>query len=61
LITEVYAAFNRRDIDGALALMSEQVDWPKASEGGRIIGKDEIRAYWGGPNNTVTRGNLRGC
>ena len=46
LITEVYAAFNRRDIDSALALMSEQVDWPKASEGGRIIGKDEIRAYW---------------
>ncbi len=46
LITEVYAAFNRRDIDGALALMSEQVDWPKASEGGRILGKDEIRAYW---------------
>jgi ketosteroid isomerase-like protein len=46
LITEVYAAFNRRDIDNALALMSEQVDWPKASEGGRIIGKDEIRAYW---------------
>lgn len=46
LITEVYAAFNRRDIDSALALMSEQVDWPKASEGGRIIGKDQIRAYW---------------
>ena len=46
LITEVYAAFNRRDIDSALALMSEQVDWPKASEGGHIIGKDEIRAYW---------------
>ena len=46
LITDVYAAFNRRDIDGALALMSEQVDWPKASEGGHIIGKDEIRAYW---------------
>jgi hypothetical protein len=46
LIAEAYSAFNRRDIDGALALMSENVSWPKASEGGRVIGKEEIRAYW---------------
>ena len=46
LIREAYAAFNRRDIDAALALMTEDVDWPKASEGGRVVGKDEIRAYW---------------
>jgi hypothetical protein len=46
LIAEAYSAFNRRDIDGALALMSEKVSWPKASEGGRIVGKEEIRAYW---------------
>ncbi len=46
LITEAYSAFNRRDIDGALALMSENVSWPKASEGGRVVGKEEIRAYW---------------
>jgi hypothetical protein len=32
--------------DSALALMSENVSWPKASEGGRIVGKEEIRAYW---------------
>jgi hypothetical protein len=46
LIAEVYAAFNQRNIDGALALMSESVSWPKASEGGRVVGKEEIRAYW---------------
>jgi hypothetical protein len=46
LIGEAYSAFNRRDIDGALALMSENVSWPKASEGGRANGKGEIRAYW---------------
>lgn len=46
LIAEAYAAFNRRDIDGVLALMSDDVNWPKASEGGRAIGKEEIRAYW---------------
>lgn len=46
LIAQAYSAFNRRDIDGALALMSENVSWPKASEGGRAVGKEEIRSYW---------------
>jgi hypothetical protein len=46
LIAEAYSAFNRRDIDSALALMSENVSWPKASEGGRVVGKEEIRSYW---------------
>jgi SnoaL-like domain len=46
LIAQVYSAFNRRNIDEALALMSENVDWPKASEDGRVVGKEEIRAYW---------------
>jgi hypothetical protein len=46
LIAEVYAAFNQRNIDGVFALMSESVNWPKASEGGRAIGKEEIRSYW---------------
>lgn len=46
LIARAYAAFNQRDIDGALALMSENVSWPKASEGGRVVGKEDIRAYW---------------
>ena len=46
LIAQAYSAFNRRDVDGALAVMRENVDWPKASEGGRVVGKEEIRAYW---------------
>src|ERR1700678_2721137 len=46
LIAQAYSAFNQRDIDGALALMSENVSWPKASEGGRVVGKEGIRAYW---------------
>jgi hypothetical protein len=46
LIAQAYSAFNHRDIDSALALMSENVSWPKASEGGRAVGKEEIRAYW---------------
>ena len=46
LIAQAYSAFNRRDVDSALALMSENVSWPKASEGGRVVGKEEIRSYW---------------
>jgi hypothetical protein len=46
LIARAYAAFNTREIDTALALMSDNVSWPKASEGGRVVGKEEIRAYW---------------
>ena len=46
LIEQAYSAFNKRDIDGALALMTHDVNWPKASEGGKVVGKEEIRAYW---------------
>jgi ketosteroid isomerase-like protein len=46
VIELAYSAFNKRDIDSALALMTEDVSWPKASEGGRVVGKEEIRAYW---------------
>ena len=46
LIEQAYSAFNKRDIDGALALMTQEVSWPKASEGGKVVGKEEIRAYW---------------
>ena len=46
LIEQAYSAFNRRDIDGALALMTQDMSWPKASEGGRVVGKEEVRAYW---------------
>ena len=46
LIEQAYSAFNKRDIDGALALMTEDVSWPKASEGGKVVGKEEIRGYW---------------
>lgn len=46
VIEQAYSAFNKRDIDGALTLMTEDVSWPKASEGGRVVGKEEIRSYW---------------
>jgi hypothetical protein len=46
LLFQIYAAFNKRDVDGVLAFMSEDISWPKASEGGRVVGKQAIREYW---------------
>jgi hypothetical protein len=45
-LRKLYAAFNDRDIDAALAGMVADVDWPNAWEGGRVVGHDEVRAYW---------------
>ena len=46
LITEIYAAFNARDIDAVFARMRDDVDWPNGMEGGRVQGKDSVREYW---------------
>jgi hypothetical protein len=46
IIEQAYYAFNKRKIDVALALMTQDVSWPKASEGAKVVGKEEIRAYW---------------
>ena len=46
LLREAYAAFNARDIDAALALMTPDVAWPKAFKGGFVRGSQEVRAYW---------------
>lgn len=46
LLRSMYAAFNARDIDGVLAAMTEDVDWPNAWEGGRLVGHEPVRDYW---------------
>src|SRR5258705_6247944 len=46
LLRVAYTAFNARDIDAALTLMTADVTWPKAFKGGFVHGPDEIRAYW---------------
>ena len=46
LIAQAYSAFNQRNMDGALALMSDSVSWHRTTEGGRAVSKEEIRAYW---------------
>jgi ketosteroid isomerase-like protein len=46
LLVSAYAAFNARDIDGALAAMHGGVEWPNGMEGGYVHGHDAVRDYW---------------
>ena len=46
LLRRAYEAFNARDIDGALATMHRDVDWPNGMDGGRLHGHQEVRDYW---------------
>jgi ribosomal protein S18 acetylase RimI-like enzyme len=46
LLRRAYGAFNARDIDGILAMMHVDVDWPNGMEGGRLRGHQEVREYW---------------
>lgn len=46
LLRAAYAAFNARDIDTALSLMTPDVHWPRAFKGGFVRGPEEVRAYW---------------
>lgn len=46
LLQKAYAAFNSRDIPGALACMKSDVIWPNGMEGGVVHGHEGVRAYW---------------
>jgi hypothetical protein len=46
LLKRAYAAFNARDLEGALATMQADVVWPNGMEGGVVHGHDGVRAYW---------------
>ena len=46
LLKRAYTAFNARDLDGALATMRPDVEWPNGMEGGTVHGHEGVRAYW---------------
>jgi len=46
LLRTMYDGFNARDIDAVLAAMTDDVDWPNAWEGGRLLGHEAVREYW---------------
>jgi ketosteroid isomerase-like protein len=45
-VLQAYRAFNARDAEGALAVKTDDVDWPNAWEGGRVVGREAVRDYW---------------
>jgi ketosteroid isomerase-like protein len=46
LLRQAYTAFNARDVDAALALMTPDVEWPNGWEGGWVRGREGVRDYW---------------
>lgn len=46
LIKKAYQGFNSREIDAVLSLMHQDIHWPKAFEGGYVIGHEAVRDYW---------------
>lgn len=63
LINQAYQAFNARDIDGVLRLLTPDVTWPNGWEGGYVAGHAAVRDYWQRQwqeiNPTVTPLSLR--
>jgi hypothetical protein len=45
-LKKAYQSFNARDIDGALATMQPDVEWPNGMEGGIVHGHAGVREYW---------------
>jgi hypothetical protein len=46
LITEAYQAFNARDIEAVLSVLSPEVVWANGMEGGYVYGHAALRDYW---------------
>lgn len=46
LLAFAYQKFNARDIEAVLALMHPDVNWANGMTGGRVMGRDHVRAYW---------------
>ena len=46
LLKQAYAAFNARDMEGALSTMQADVEWPNGMEGGTVHGHEGVREYW---------------
>ena len=46
LVRRLYEGFNQRDIPAVLTLLAENVDWANGMDGGRVHGREAVRAYW---------------
>jgi len=54
LLTQLYKAFNDRDVAALVGGMHPDVSWPNFLEGGRIEGREALRDYWTGQFALVT-------
>jgi ketosteroid isomerase-like protein len=46
LLKRIYDAFNRRDINGVLAVLTDNVVWANGMDGGYVHGREGVREYW---------------
>lgn len=46
ILRAAYRAFNSRNVETAIGLMHPEVDWPNGWEGGRVVGRAAVTAYW---------------
>jgi hypothetical protein len=46
ILRRAYAAYNKRDVELAVALMTTDVTWPDVGDGGFVHGHDEVREHW---------------
>ena len=46
LLKRIYDCFNTKNIDGVLAVLSCDVAWANAMDGGHVHGREAVREYW---------------
>lgn len=45
-LQNLYAAFNKREIETIISSMRSDVKWANGLEGGFVYGRDQVRQYW---------------
>ena len=45
-LERIYDRFNKRDIDGVLAALADDVAWANGMDGGHVHGREGVREYW---------------
>jgi ketosteroid isomerase-like protein len=46
VLKRIYERFNARDIDGVLAVLTDDVAWANGMDGGHVHGCEAVRKYW---------------
>lgn len=54
LLTRFYDIYNRRDFAAFSTFLTPDVDWPDMVEGGRLIGREALGAYWARNDKSIT-------